>query len=294
MLNSGRGFIAAILYILNSLFWPLPVFFMAILRLVPFRPWQRFCHTVMQNSLIYWTSLNNFIQKLTAKIDWRITGLETLRQDDWYLLLSNHICWTDILVLGRVFNKRIPPLKFFMKKELLWMLPVAGVGARLLDFPFMQRYSKSFLAKHPELKGKDFATTRKACEKFKNTPTTIVIFPEGTRFTAEKKQRQDSPYQDLLRPKAGGVAFALSVLGEQFHKILNITIIYPTSSPTLWDYFCGRIKTIKVEIELVPITPDLLGDYENDREFRVYFQNWLNGVWQRKDELICKTKDGLI
>jgi len=48
----------------------------------------------------------------------------------------------DILVLEKVFNRKVPMLKFFIKKELLWTLPVAGWAAWLLDFPFMERYHK--------------------------------------------------------------------------------------------------------------------------------------------------------
>lgn len=31
------------------------------------------------------------------------------------------------------------------------------------------------------------------------------------------------------------------------------------------------------------ITPDLRGDYVNDKQFKRQFQLWLNGVWQEKD-----------
>ena len=189
-------------------------------------------------------------------------------------------------MLGYVFNQKIPTLKFFMKKELLWGLPIAGAAAALVDFPIMHRQSKSFIAKHPELKGKDIEVTRKACEKFKNIPTTVITFVESTRFTKAKQQTQASPYHHLLRPKAGGVAFALATMGEYFHNVLDVTIIYPNVKINLWDFFCGRIKKVVVAVNLIPLTPELLGDYENNREYRVHFHSWLNDVWQKKDKLI--------
>jgi 1-acyl-sn-glycerol-3-phosphate acyltransferase len=280
------GIINIVLHALTMLFWPWPVFTVALLRLIPIRPWQRCCNYFLHNILIYWAAWFRFIRRLTMRIEWDLRGVENLKPDDWYLLISNHQSWVDILVLSQVFNHRIPPVKFFMKKELLWTLPFAGLAAKLLDFPFMERHSKSALAKRPDLKGKDLLTTRKACEKFKYTPTTVLNFVEGTRFTPQKHAQQASPYQYLLRPKAGGTAFALGAMGEYFHKILNITVVYPNAQADAWHYFSGRIKKIVVHVEELLITPDLLGDYENNREFRVYFQQWLNDLWRRKDKLI--------
>lgn len=282
------GIIAVILYTLNLLFWPIPVFICALLRLIPVPGWQEGCTAFMHKSLNYWASGNSVIQRLTTRIEWDIQGIDQLKADDWYLLLSNHNSWVDILVLVNVFNYKIPSLRFFMKKEMLWMLPIAGMGAWLLDFPLMGRYSKSEIAKNPGLKGKDLATTRKACEKFKNIPTTIINFVEGTRYTPAKHQQQASPYQYLLRPKAGGVAFTLGVMGDYFHKILNVTIVYPGVKISAWDFFCGKINKIVVRVEELDIPPELLGNYENDRAFRVYFQNWLNELWYKKDQLITQ------
>ena len=179
--------------------------------------------------------------------------------------------------------------KFFLKKELLWSLPIASWACWLLDYPFMHRYGKAFLAKHPELKGKDIENTKKACEKFKHIPTTVTSFVEGTRFSEEKKQHQQSPYQYLLRPKAPGIAFALATMGNYFNNILNITIVYPDGKINLWDFICGNVKNVIVHIDVLPVTADLLGNYENDRDFRIYFQGWLNQLWQQKDTLIAKT-----
>lgn len=47
----------------------------------------------------------------------------------------------------------------------------------------MKRYSKAYLARHPEKKGQDLATTRKACAKFSRIPVAVFNFLEGTRFT---------------------------------------------------------------------------------------------------------------
>jgi 1-acyl-sn-glycerol-3-phosphate acyltransferase len=124
-----------------------------------------------------------------------------------YLVLSNHQSWVDILILQKVFNRRIPFMRFFLKQQLIWV-PMLGLAWWALDFPFMQRHTKSQLQKRPELAGQDIAATRKACEKFLGKPVSIMIFPEGTRFTPAKHAQQQSPFQHLLKPKSGGMAYA--------------------------------------------------------------------------------------
>lgn len=284
-----RGLVVALLISANTLLWPVVLMIAAFFRLLPWRPWHNWWNEFMHKIPVYWTDINKVIMGCLLKTQWEIEGLNDIKKDDWYLLISNHQAWTDILVLQMVFNRKIPIIKFFMKKQLLWSLPLAGWACWLLDYPFMERYSKEFIAKHPELKGKDLETTRKACEKFKHTPTAVLSFVEGTRFTVEKHQRQDSPYQHLLRPRAGGIAFTMSAMGEYFHKVLDVTIVYSHFKPNLWNFFCGRINKIVVNVATFPVTADLIGDYENDRTYRSQFQAWLNSIWQHKDQLITTT-----
>ena len=137
------------------------------------------------------------------------------------------------------------------------------------------------------MKGKDLETTRKACERYRHTPVAILNFIEGTRFTKEKHARQQSPYRHLLRPKAGGFAFALAAMDGKIRNMLDVTIIYPPAPFTFWDYLCGRIEKIAVWIEKIPVPADFLrGDYLNDESFRDRFQAWVSALWQQKDDFI--------
>jgi 1-acyl-sn-glycerol-3-phosphate acyltransferase len=159
------------------------------------------------------------------------------------LVVANHQSWVDILVLQKVLNRKVPFLKFFLKKDLIYV-PVIGLCWWALDFPFMQRYSAAFLARHPHLKGKDVSTTRKACEKFRYKPVSVMNFLEGTRFTPEKHDKQQSPFSNLLKPKAGGISFVLNAMGEHLHKLLDVTIYYPKGAPSFWDYISGNVHNI--------------------------------------------------
>lgn len=178
-------------------------------------------------------------------------------------------------------------LKFFLKQQLIWV-PLLGLAWWALDFPFMKRYTKEYLAKHPEMKGKDMETTRKACEKFKEVPVSVMNFLEGTRFTQEKHDAQQSPYRYLLKPKSGGIAFVLSAMGGQLRSMLDVTIVYHDKTIGFWDLLCGRIRRISVQVKERPIPEDFAqGDYEGDPVFRARLQEWVNQVWLEKDVLIA-------
>jgi 1-acyl-sn-glycerol-3-phosphate acyltransferase len=168
-------------------------------------------------------------------------GFEALRDDGHYLVLANHQSWVDIVVLQTVLNRRIPFLRFFLKSELIWV-PFLGLAWWALDFPFMKRYSRRTLARNPELAGKDIEATRRACEKFKGMPVSVMNFVEGTRFTAAKHGRQSPPYRHLLKPKAGGVAFVMDAMGSALHSVVDATIAYPAGIPTMLDLLSGASR----------------------------------------------------
>jgi len=280
----ARGIIASLLFGLNVLFWPFIVLAFSILKfLLPFKPVRRFFDRILLWLSENWISCNSGWMNLTQKTKWDVQGLEDLNYKGWYLVVSNHQSWVDIFVLQHLLNRRIPLMKFFLKRELIWV-PVMGLAWWALEFPFLRRHSAEYLKKHPQQKRKDFETTRLSCEKFANMPTSVMNFLEGTRFTKSKHARQESPYQYLLRPKAGGTALALSVLGDKFNSLLNITIVYPDGTPTFWEFLCGNLQRVIVRFQNIEIPQHLLrGDYEGDNNFRVAFQLWVQQLWHEKD-----------
>ncbi len=235
-----------------------------------------------------WISTNAVIFSMVNRTRFNVTGLDELRRDNWYLLLVNHQTWVDIIALQTVLNRRIPFLKFFVKQQLFWF-PLLGLAFWALDMPFMRRYSKDYLARHPEKKGQDLEMTRKACARFHSTPTSVINFVEGTRFSEEKRDRRDSPYRHLLPPRSGGIAVTVSAMGEMFDAILDITMHYPDGVPTFWDAMCGRFSAVDIQICRRPIDDWIVkGDYVNDREFRRDFHRWLSELWSAKDQELAE------
>lgn len=266
--------------------------FVAIIKLVvPITSFRRWVTRILMGFGENWISVNSAILQAAGSIDWQSRGMENLDKDNWYLVMVNHQTWVDILVLQQVFNRRIPFLKFFIKQQLVWF-PLLGIAWWALDMPFMKRFSKSYLAKNPHMKGKDFETTRRACEKFQHTPTSVINFVEGTRFSVEKQHKRKSPYKHLLPPRAGGFAIAISSMGEVFNAILDVTMVYPKGAARFWDMCCGGHVPVIIHVRERPVDEWLLaGDYEEDREFRRRVHRWLGETWQEKDELIQQILD---
>ena len=262
----------------------MPILVFSLLKaLVPLNLWQKFFSYLLDQMASNWVLFNTLNQKLFTKTKINVTGLENLKMKDWYLVISNHQSWVDIVVLQRVLHGQIPFLKFFLKRELIYV-PLLGLAWWALDFPFMKRYSQHFLKKNPHLKGKDIETTKKACEKFKHKPVSVMNFIEGTRYTPEKHQKQNSPFQKLLKPKAGGIGFVLAAMKGNLSKVVNVTIYYPDGIPSFSDFLSGKIKRVNIAIETQDIGESLKGDYVNDRAYKIQFQKWVNQLWLDKDK----------
>ena len=287
-----KGILSLLLYTINTILLTIPLIFLSCFKFIlPVKSIVIILDKILISIATLWIGINSFNSKLFCKIEWDLRGLEKLEKKEWYLVISNHQSWVDILALQTTLNQKIPMLKFFLKQELIWV-PFLGFAWWALDFPFMKRYSKLELQARPHLKGKDLESTKKACEKFKHTPVSIINFVEGTRFTPQKKALQkNNNFTHLLNPKAGGIAFILGSMGEHLNKIIDVTIVYPGKAPTFWEYISGRVNKIVIDFQVIQLTDSLAGDYFNDPEYKKYFFSYLNNLWHKKDEKIKKIKD---
>lgn len=292
---SINGSFAVIIYFLNTLFWFIPIMLCSVIKLLPLRPLQSFMSLIADACASYWISVNRLNQLVFSRTKFHLKMPSSLSTQKWYLVIANHQSWVDILVLQRIFNRKIPFLKFFLKHNLLYV-PFLGLAWWGLDFPFMKRYSRNYLKKHPHLKGKDLETTKKACEKFESKPVSVMNFVEGTRFSEAKA---DSPVgkalklNKLLAPKSGGVAFVLNAMGERLTDLVNVTIYYPKGIPSFWDFVCGKVKDIVVDIDVISISSLFekgiySPDYFSDDKQKLTFQNYLNSLWQIKQQKLMR------
>lgn len=281
------GILASALLALNTVVLVPILLLVALLRLMLPVPALRDQLTLMATWIAnLWISGNSAWMRLTQRTEWYVQGLEGLNAQGWVMVTSNHQSWVDILVLQHQLNGRIPLLKFFLKQQLIWV-PFMGLAWWALEFPFMRRHSEAEIKANPALRAQDQETTRKACAKFARTPTSVMNFLEGTRFTPAKHAQQKSPYKHLLKPKAGGIALALNAMGDKFQAILDVTIVYPDGAPKFGEFLAGKVKRITVRVRSIPVPQNLAqGDYANDPAIREAYQKWVHQMWLDKDAQI--------
>ncbi len=237
----------------------------------------------MDKIILWWTGHNRWMIKTLGITQPEITWhqQQDMSADNWYLVISNHQSWTDILLLQSYLYGVIPPLKFFTKEQLIWV-PGVGLAMYVLGFPYVKRATKAQIKANPKLRNADRENTAAACEGFKNHPTSILNFVEGTRRTAEKQARQGNEYAYLLRPKIGGLDYVLEGMDQHLHKLLDVTIIYPDGVPTFWDFLQGKCR--RVVFEVTPHNIPELGEDQASR--RTNLAQWVKNLWQDKDQRI--------
>lgn len=215
----------------------------------------------------------------------QVINNEKYDMNKWYMAMSNHQSWADIFVLLTVANKKIPLLKFFMKKE-LWWIPFVFLANKTLNMPFVNRHSKKAIEKNPSLRTKDYENTLKSCKRFLRAPSTIFSYAEGTRFTSEKHKAQNSKYKNLLQPKIGGMATALSAMPE-IDTLINFSVVYKSKKRSAWSFLNGEMKDVKVFIKSYKIPENLKNrNYGSDHLYREEFKEWIEEIWDEKDRKI--------
>lgn len=282
-----KGCFNAFFLAIHTIFWCIPMYLLFCLKVISFHPIMlTFINRCLIATANNWIRTNNLMMNLTMRIKWDLPDFSHLKLNQWYFIICNHQAWTDILVLQRIFLRKVPFIRFFIKKELMW-LPILNLAWWAYDFPIMHRHTKEQIAKDPSLRIKDLSATQKACSRYKHSPVTILNFLEGTRFTRAKHIKQHSPYDNLLIPKSGGFAFAVNVMNKQINHVLDVTIIYPEGKKTFWDFLCGRVHQIAVKLQEHEIPTELLqGNYTEDEVYRHQFKQWINQLWQEKDSLL--------
>ncbi len=287
-----RGLITTLLLFFNLLVFGIPVL---IVGLVKFAVHMTAPRSALRTRVIQtmgkiaqqWVATNSRIFDLMLPTRWEVAGLpESLRADGRYLIISNHVSWVDIFVIFRAFHRRAAFVRFFLKRRLL-AFPIVGQACWALEFPFMRRYSADFLLRHPEKRGRDLETTRKACQRYRHIPVAILTFLEGTRYSEEKRVDQDSPYRRLLRPKVGAVAFVLASLGDQLDAMIDVTLAYPGGDATFWQFVSGHVDTIAVRVKRIEIPPEFFtAAITEPGPARERFKAWIESIWREKDRVL--------
>lgn len=282
-----KGLVSALLLTLNTLVWGVPLILLTVLKLfVPGKQLKGWILKGLNGVALNWIGFNLWWMRLWLKPEVHITVPDNLSPQQSWLVISNHRSWTDIFMLLMALHRRIPMPRFFLKRQLIW-IPIVGLAFWALEFPFMRRFSREQIAKNPKLAAIDRTATERMCRKARNNPIAIFNFVEGTRFSVLKRDAQQSPYRHLLRPKAGGVAQVLSLLGSQMEGILDVTISYTNPSPTFWGFLCGNEAPITLHARQLDIPQWMYASNNHDqKQHKERFHTWINSLWLEKDGLL--------
>lgn len=287
-----KGTVSILLLTLSTLFWGVPLILLTLLKvIVPGRRPKEWLLKGLCSIALNWIGLNLWWMRCWLKPDLVISTPATLSPHQWWLVISNHRSWTDIFILFMALHRRIPMPRFFLKRQLIW-IPIVGLAFWALEFPFMRRFSREQIAKNPKLATIDRESTERMCRQARNAPITVINFVEGTRFSIAKRNAQQSPFRHLLRPKAGGVAQVLSLLGDQMDGILDVTISYTNPSPTFWGFLCGKEAPITLQARQIAVPQWMLdANYHDQTQHKERFHTWINSLWQEKDALLDRQTD---
>lgn len=268
-----RGIGAAGFLVANTVLWCVPIYALGGLRpLVPGRAALRLGDWMFRALELWVAGARRMAAALgVVRLEPDVpSDASAWRKDGWYVVVSNHQSWADILVLVFALYGAAPPCKFFTKRQLLW-LPLVGLALWFLDYPLVRRYGRERLAAAPELGEQDRRATRAAVRRFRERPTSALIFLEGTRFTPAKRIAQASPHRSLLKPKTGGFALVLDELGDRLSGVIDVAIRYPGEPPSFWEFLCGRARTVRLRMRLLPPPPpDAV-------------RGWVDELWAEKD-----------
>ena len=176
-----------------------------------------------------------------------------------------------------------------MKKELAW-IPFIFLANKTLNMPFVNRHSKEQIEKNPNLRFKDYENTVKACQRFLRSPSTIFSYAEGTRNNTTKHKLQNSPYKNLLKPRIGGIATALSAM-PSINVLVDYSVVYKSKKRGAWAFLKGDMRDVKVLVKKYEIPENLRNkNYSTDDQYRKDFKEWIEEIWKEKDLEIEKLK----
>ena len=277
-----KGSLSVAFIAVNTILVCAPLYLMALLRSLLIGRWRRTMTQRMDLAIDIWVSANRGLLRALKLVDLDVVWPQApLCRDRWYLVVSNHQTWADILLLQTALRPVLPPLKFFTKRQLIW-LPLAGLAMKLLGFPYVRRGRLSAgEANRAAAANKDREDTLAACSVFRSHPTAVLSFLEGTRFTPAKQAAQRSRFRHLLNPRIGGLSYVLSGLHDQLHQLVDVTILYPDGAPGFWAFLGGTRRRVRMWVAVHDLNPEMRR--QDTAAQRAALGPFIEDLWRTKD-----------
>lgn len=276
-----KGLLSFLFLICSTVLFCLAIYLLALIRLItPIRQARAALTGFMDGIITLWVSGNALLIRSLRLISIKTSVEGDLdSRSNWWILTSNHQSWSDVIIIQVMLHRLAPPIKFFTKRELIWV-PFVGLAMWFLRFPYVQRRVSTHSGEKSSIYEKNRRNMSRAAEQFLERPISVLSFLEGTRFTVEKHKSQSSQFRHLLVPRTGGMLFTVDSLSSKTSTIVDLTLNYEGEVPGFWDLLCGRCKAVNVYIRPIALTST---DRSNLKDF-------VNDLWKYKDDRLTSLR----
>lgn len=257
---------------LNLCYWCVPLVFLLIGKTCLPRwnkSWNRVCDAIYRNAV----RIDDWLLHNVSHARWHSNEITFNHQT--YVLVANHVSWSDILLLQSIVAKNGPIIKFLCKWQLT-LVPIFGLIILAFDFPILRRQAKR-RSHEKDRRESDLDRIRRACRTLGENPAAILSFAEGTRFTDSKHEATGAPYRHLLPPRLGGLETIIRSLSHLEPLLIDVSIAYARPC-TLWQFLGGSVPEVQLKCST---TTHATLRYTS-------VQDWLNDAWREKDDYIAR------
>ena len=160
-----------------------------------------------------WHVLAHIIVPLLIRL--RVVGVENMPAAGPVILVSNHLNWTDIPMIGLPLKRRthfMAKAELFQKAPIKWL--VIGLGA------------------FPVRRGEADRQAIKQAEEVLKAGQVLVIFPEGTRSRSQK-MKEGLAGVALIALRSGAPIVPVAISGSERFKLSHI---WPFRTPITLAY----------------------------------------------------------
>ncbi|ODV62955.1 acyltransferase-domain-containing protein [Ascoidea rubescens DSM 1968] len=225
------------------------------------------------------------------------------------IFIANHQIYTDWVYLWFIlYSGNLSNFIYIMLKDSLSKLLIFGWGMKNYNFIFLSRKWKT--DKHTLLNSFNLLNF-KSDKKNGNFPYSLVLFPEGTNYSDNRKvvsnnycQKNNHPnMNNVLYPRITGLRFTLRNLYKTSNYLYDFTIAYsdikknqfPEKIYTLSNtYIHGNgPKQVNLFLKIHEINriPGLnlntpFESPEDELKHSKIFEEWLVKIWDEKDQLL--------
>lgn len=227
--------------------------------------------------------ISTFLLEIWSNITFKMYG-DRVPKDKSFFVILNHSSSLDFLI-GLAYLAKLgfpyPGNAKSAVKAALGNVPLFGTTLFFAEFIFL---SRAWAADRV-----NFVNSLLSLRNYEQvgSPLCFVLFPEGTRLTPDRLRRSNEhtkaigepPMNYVLYPRFKGFTTVIETMQDRFDGILDATLMFEGSQPSLKDSLSGKCDTVvHVHTTYFPMKDLPKGDEQ--------LQKWIRDRWYEKEERI--------